>query len=167
MSSEDELALTSEQRTHPTFEITVRRKFEVVELCEIFFNRYVKYVYLVILSVYCFLALWSFSTVAGSAWAINIPYKFGGVERTCNESDSFQHTVLPEEQSCTDAYYFSLFLFAIIVVTLSLIDLREQVRRGGGGRGGGRGREWLSVKLGVWECGKEKGVGTVGVSVNL
>jgi len=91
LSSEDEMSLSVEKRTHPSFEITVRRKFEVVELCEIFFNRWVKYIYLVILSVYCFLALWSFSTVAGSAWAVNIPYSFAGVSM-CEGNDTFQHS---------------------------------------------------------------------------
>lgn len=109
---------------HPIFEISLRRKFEIVELCEIFFNKWVKYLYLVILSIYCFLAAWSFSTVGGSSWALNVPYHFGRVN-TC-ASDAFHHSVLPTDEGCRNAYYFSLFIFAVIVVTLSLLDLKEQ-----------------------------------------
>ncbi len=110
---------------NPKFEITLKRKFEVVELCEIFFNKWVKYLYLLILSVYCFLAGWSFSTVAGSAWAVNIPYNFSSVVM-CTDPDSFHHRFLPEDRECLNAYYFSLFIFAVIVVSLSLLDLKEQ-----------------------------------------
>lgn len=116
--------LSINRRQHPAFEITLRRKFEVVELCEIFFNRWVKYLYLIILSIYCFLASWSFSTVAGSALALNIPYNFSGVMRC--ENDPFHHHVLPVEATCRNAYYFSLFIFAVIVIILSLLDLKEQ-----------------------------------------
>ena len=125
LDSNDELSMETTNRIHPIFEITTKRKFEILELCEIFFNKWVKYVYLIILSVYCFLALWSFSTVAGSAWAINIPYNFSGVVKCGNNPDPFQHVVIPEEASCRNAYYFSLFVFAIIVVTLSLINLKD------------------------------------------
>ena len=110
--------------SHPVFEITVRRKFEVVELCEIFFNKWVKILYLIILSIYCFLASWSFATVAGSSWALNVPYHFGKVQQC--EGDPFHHSVLPTEESCRNAYYFSLFIFAMLVVFLSLLDLKEQ-----------------------------------------
>ncbi len=113
-------------RQHPIFEITVKRKFEVLELCEIFFNKWVKYLYLVILSVYCFLASWSFATVAGSSWALNIPYNFSGVVSCDSEGQPFHQSVLPASETCRNAYYFSLFLFAIVVVLLSLLDLKEQ-----------------------------------------
>ena len=92
-------------------------------MCEIFFHKWVKYLYLIIMTVYCFLAAWSFCTVAGSAWAINIPFNFSNIVQ-CKD-DEFQHSVLPEG-SCLNAYYFSLFLFGVIVITMSLLDLKEQ-----------------------------------------
>lgn len=111
-------------KSHPKFEITIKRKFEIPELCELFVSKYLKYAYLILLSIYTFLAAWSFSTVAASAWAINIPFKnFGGVEK-CAE-DAFSHNVLPSG-SCLYAYYVCLTLFGVIVVTLSLFDLKEQ-----------------------------------------
>ena len=107
----------------PKFEITVKRKFEIAELCEIFGNRCLKVAYLVVFVLYGFLCSWSFATVAGSAWAINIPFDFGAVEK-CAE-DAFFHNVIPSG-GCRYAYYFSLAIFALIVVTLSLLDLKEQ-----------------------------------------
>ena len=110
--------------THPKFEITTRRKFEISELCQIFVHRYLKYAFLLLLSIQNFLTAWSFSTVAGSAWAVNIPFRnFGAIEKC--EQDAFLHNALPSG-GCLYAYYFCLFLFALIVVTLSMIDLKEQ-----------------------------------------
>lgn len=120
----DSFLINTGAKRHPIFEITVRRKFEVVELCEVFFGKWAKYLYLVILSIYCFLASWSLATVAGSSWALNIPYNFSEVKQC--ENDPFHHHVLPAEEACRNAYYFSLFLYAIIVVILSLLDLKEQ-----------------------------------------
>lgn len=112
-----------DRQQRPEFEITLKRKFEPVELCEIFVGKWFKYVYLVVVVVYCFLASWSFATVAGTAWATNIPYNFGALN-ICDGS-AFQHRVLPQG-GCLYSYYFSIFLFGIIVVTLSLLDLKEQ-----------------------------------------
>ena len=109
---------------HPNFVITVHRKFEQVELCEMFFNKWVKYLYLITLTVYTLLATWSFSTVGGSAWAINIPFNFSTVQE-CRDDD-FHHEVLPPEVPCRNAYYVCLTIFGVIVITLSLLDLKEQ-----------------------------------------
>ena len=62
--------------------------------------------------------------MAGTAWATNIPYNFGGTE-TCDD-DAFLYQILPNN-GCLYSYYFSLFIFAVIVVTLSVLNLREQV----------------------------------------
>ena len=110
-------------RGYPNFKIVLTRKFEPSELCEIFFNKWGKYLYLLIMTIYCFLAAWSFSTVAGSAWASNIPFNFGSLKQ-CNAT-AFQHTILPSG-SCLHAYYFSLFLFGAIVIPLSILGLKEQ-----------------------------------------
>ena len=123
----------------PRFEITVRRKFEIAELCEVFVGKYLKFVYLVMFTLVGFLTLWSFAIVAGSSWSINIPLNFGNAEQ-CSE-DAFLHNTVPSG-GCLYTYYFSLAIFALIVVTLSMLDLKEQaviqsswcheVRNGGG-----------------------------------
>ncbi len=105
------------------FEITMHRKFEIIEMCEIFYNKWMKYLFLLVFSVYSFLGMWSASTVAGSAWASNIPFNFSTVHR-CTE-DEFQHAILPPEP-CLNAYYVSLSIFGVIVILLSLLDLKEQ-----------------------------------------
>ena len=111
---------------HPKFELSIHRKFEISELCTIFFNKYVSYLYMSMLSVYGFLNNWAFATVAGSAWATNIPFRNFGAIRMCEE-DSFFHRTLPEaEGGCLFAYYFCLLLFAMIVVPLCLFDLHVQ-----------------------------------------
>lgn len=111
-------------RQHPVFEISLARKFEIVELSEMFVGKWFKYVYLIVFVFYGFLTCWSFATVAGSAWATNIPYSIGSM-RLCGNS-AFHHHILPLS-GCLYSYYFSLFLFGTIVVILSILDLTEQI----------------------------------------
>ena len=115
---------TDEPCCQPIFEITLTRKFEIVELSQIFVGKWFKYLYLIIFVIYGFLGCWSFAAVAGSAWATNIPYNFGATS-VCS-SHAFHHRVLPLG-GCLYSYYFSIFLFGIVVITLSVLDLKEQV----------------------------------------
>ena len=62
--------------------------------------------------------------IAGSAWSINLPLNFTGVAQ-CTASD-FHLQTIPSDVSCRHAYWFCLFLFACIVVPLSMVELREQ-----------------------------------------
>ena len=118
--------------TKPNFRILLTRKFEPSELCEIFVGRWLKYVYLGLLSAYSFLACLSYATVAGSAWAVNIPFNTTGIKE-CLE-DNFTGVTLPSG-TCLSAYWLCLLFFACIVLPLSLLELREQV--------------WVQVLLGV------------------
>ena len=86
-----------------------------------------KYIYLIIVVISGFLACWSYATVAGSAWASNIPLNFGTLHQ-CGP-DAFHHRILPTGDGldgCRNAYYFCLLLFAVIVIPLSLLELKEQ-----------------------------------------
>ena len=77
VSNGDTVANNSESETpvvedphslsQPIFEITSTRKFEIVELSQIFVGKWFKYLYLVIFVLYGFLGCWSFTAVAGSA----------------------------------------------------------------------------------------------------
>ena len=126
--SEESVDIDQKSTSHPNFEIILTRKFEISELCEIFFNRWVKYLYVVVVALNGFLACWSYSAVFGSAWASNIPLNFGTLHQ-CSH-DAFHHRLLPtgtpELDSCRNAYYFCLFLFSLIVIPLSLLELKEQ-----------------------------------------
>lgn len=108
----------------PTFEVLLTRKFEITELCGIFMGRVAKYAYLFLNTASNFLYLLAFATVAGSAWAVNLPLSLDGIAQ-CNNSQ-FHFHILPTDIACRNAYWFSLFLFSCIVVPLSVIDLREQ-----------------------------------------
>ncbi len=92
-------------------------------MCDRFYNKWVKLLFLFLFTMYSFLSLWSFSTVAGSAWASNIPFNFTTIKQ-CAEND-FQYDVLPPEP-CLGSYYVSLAIFGVIVIFLSLLDLKEQ-----------------------------------------
>lgn len=112
------------QQPMPDYRISIYRKFEISELCKIFVGGWFKYVYVIFLAGDQFLGNWSFASVAASAWASKIPYNFGDIT-ICNES-AFHHQLLPQG-GCLYSYYFSLFLFGVIVITLSMLDLKEQV----------------------------------------
>ena len=126
--SEESVDINQKSTSHPNFEIILTRKFEISELCEIFFNRWVKYLYVFVVTLNGFFACWSYSAVFGSAWASNIPLNFGTLHQ-CSH-DAFHHRLLPtgtpELDSCRNAYYFCLFLFSLIVIPLSLLELKEQ-----------------------------------------
>ena len=114
----------SEHSSHPRYEIRLTRKFEPTELCEIFLTNWGKIAYIIVLTIYCFLACWSFTTVAGSAWATNIPFNSSSLQR-CDSSE-FLHVLIPTREPCRNAYMLSVFFFAVITVSLSLLDLKEQ-----------------------------------------
>ena len=109
----------------PDYLISKYRKFEIVELSQIFVGKWFKYAYLILFTFYSLLGNWSYASVAGSAWSSNIPFNFGRME-VCDDS-AFHHHILPPTEGCRDSYYFSLFLFGVIVTFLSILDLKEQV----------------------------------------
>ena len=114
---------SSSSSKQPKFEVLLTRKFETSEMSEIFFGRYMKYAYLVILSVYMFLFSWSSCTVAGSAWSSNLPLNFGSLSQ-CDEEE-YHHNLIPSG-GCLGAYRFCVMLFALVVIPLSLVELTEQ-----------------------------------------
>ena len=109
----------------PNFRLDAARKFEQAELCEIFVHKGLKYFYTLIISICLLSALWAYCTVAGQAWSINLPLHFGPFNSCANDS-LFDNTFAPEDGGCLASYRFCVFLFAMIVIPLSLLDLREQ-----------------------------------------
>ena len=108
----------------PNFEIRMDRKFELAELCEIFFGVWTKYLYMVILIIILLMACWSCTTVAGTAWATNIPYNFGSLSQ-CPDA-AFKDHLFPVHTGCQNAYRFSVLIYALIVIPLSLLELADQ-----------------------------------------
>ena len=107
----------------PRFKIT-QRKFEIMDLFEIFLHKYLKYAYLIMQSAYLFIGTWTYVTVAGVAWATSFPFHYISNDLECSD-EAFLHRLLPSG-GCLYAYYLSIVAFAFIVVTLSLLDLKEQ-----------------------------------------
>ena len=110
--------------SHPDFRVLRTRGFETSELCEIFFNKFGKYIYLITVAGFCVLVAVSFVTVTSSALSANIPLNFGPFTQ-CSY-DAFHNVIIPEEDSCRYSYYFCLMLFGLIVVPLSVMNLKEQ-----------------------------------------
>ena len=108
----------------PDFRILRTRGFETSELCEIFFNKLGKYLYLVIVAVFCFSVAVSYAVVVGSAWATNIPLNFGPFNQ-CSYN-AFHYELIPAEDGCRYTYYFCLMLLGLIVVPLSMMNLKDQ-----------------------------------------
>ena len=107
----------------PRFRILLSRKFEPSEQCQMYAGRWLKIIYLLLLACITFCACIAYCTVAGPAWAVNLPLHFGALEECA--SDDFASRVIPEG-GCAWSYRFCLFLFACIVVPLTLLDLKEQ-----------------------------------------
>lgn len=124
-SSSDTEPQTKREVMTPKFRITTKRKFDTSELCEIFLHKYVKYLNISLVIGYVSFSQWSAATISGSAWAMNIPFRYLGPVEKCND-EAFLHRILPTG-GCLYAYYLCLGIFAIVVVTLSLLDLKEQV----------------------------------------
>jgi len=108
----------------PKYDYLQDRKYEISELCEIFFNKQMKYLYLILQALYIFSCGWSYTTVVGSAWATNIPFHHIVEELRCSDT-AFLHRTLPQG-GCLYAYYWSVGIFAVVAVALSLMDLKEQ-----------------------------------------
>ena len=70
---------------HPECRVLLAHNFELSEPCEVFFNRWVKYLYLLIVIVVCFFIAWGMATVVGPAWATNIPLNFGLLQQKKRE----------------------------------------------------------------------------------
>ena len=84
------------------------RKFEIPELCEMFFGERGRQLYTCVIAIYMYGTLWAYSTVFANAFSSQIPLS----STTGANSPS---------------YVAYLFLFALLVVPMSLMELSEQV----------------------------------------
>lgn len=109
----------------PQYKILSTRKFEPSELCEMFVGRWFKYVYLVFLSLYTFCSCPSYAAVAGSSWAVNLPFNYSNIIE-CTERD-FNGHLFPTLDSCRNVYWLCLLMFACIVIPISLLELKKQI----------------------------------------
>ena len=111
---------------HPDFRILETRSFETSELCEVFINKLGKYIYLVIVIVFSLCIALSMVVVVSTTLATIIPLeKLMGPFNRCHP-DAFKNITSPEDDGCRYSYYFCLMLFGLIVVPLSMMNLKVQ-----------------------------------------
>ena len=97
--------------SHPDFRAVQKRNFETSELCEIFFGKLGKYLYLIALIIFSGISAMSLATVASTAWATNIPLNFGPFQKC--PCKAFHEQVIPQGpglEGCRLAYYCCLCL---------------------------------------------------------
>ena len=78
-----------------------------------FLSKWFKIIFLVVINLSSFLALWYFGTVGGSGWSTNLPLNIGPF-RICSDAE-FHDTLVPSNPGCLALYRFCLFLFALIL----------------------------------------------------
>ena len=104
--------------------ISQKRKFEMTELSEIMFGFIGKIVFVVIMTIYSWLTLWSMAAVVGTSWSTNIPVNTT-VVMECNATD-FTKTFFPYNYRCFSFYRICVAVFGVVVTLLSLLELNEQ-----------------------------------------
>ena len=119
----DSSRVQADSEMKAVFRIETDRHFEVSELCRIFLGRVGGAVYLVLILIYLFIGQWLTGPVAGTAWSSNLPLNFGTF-RQCSQADF--NGVLHPSDGCWNSYALCILFFAIIVVPLSCLDLKEQ-----------------------------------------
>ena len=110
--------------TDNIYSISHKRKFEMTELCEIMFGLPGKIIFVIIMTIYSCLTLWSFAAVVGTSWSTNIPLN-NSVVMECNETD-FMRKLFPLDVRCFNLYKISVSVFGAFVMLLSLLELNEQ-----------------------------------------
>ena len=74
--------------------------------------------------MYASLALWAYGTLAGSAWATNIPFDTSTLGQ-CTDAD-FRGHQHPATNECWNSYALCVLLFGFVVVPLSCVEINEQ-----------------------------------------
>ena len=74
--------------------------------------------------LFCLIFSLAETVIATSILATNIPLNFGPFQQ-CSD-DAFHNEIVPNDVGCRYTYYFCLMLFGLIVVPLSIMNLKEQ-----------------------------------------
>lgn len=87
----------------------------------IFIGRWAKIAYIVVICIYMYIALWSYSSVVASSLTSLIPFPKVSTGLDC---DIYQE-YLPV--NCEYAYLIYMGIFALVVIPISCMELTEQV----------------------------------------
>ena len=91
-----------------------------------FINKLGKYIYLVIVIVFSLCTALSMVVVVSTTLATIIPLdNLTGSFNRCHP-DAFNNITIPKDDGCRYSYYFCLMLFGLIVVPLSMMNLKVQ-----------------------------------------
>ena len=112
------------QTSYQSFRVGSHRRFEIAELCRTFLGPFAGNLYLVALLIYQFLSQWMAGPTAAAAWACKIPFDSIRFQQ-CRQND-FLDVYQPTNDGCWNSYALCVLLFAVVVVPLSCLELKEQ-----------------------------------------
>jgi len=113
-SIDHELATCKEDK----FDIGRSMQMSYVKLIGMLYGDASQQIATALLTLVLVIAMWSYAAIFASSMAAVMPIPFIG--GTCDVYGEWA------DQACASRYYLYLFLFALLMVTLSLIQLREQ-----------------------------------------
>eukprot|EP00118_Oscarella_pearsei_P014556 m.125378 g.125378 ORF g.125378 m.125378 type:complete len:545 (+) comp37872_c0_seq2:145-1779(+) len=114
------------RRAAPTYEIRSDRKFDFPELCHLFLGPVGKYVYTSLFCLGAFLNLWTMATIAASAWSTNVVIDVWPFTAPCKADPIAPRGGFHPVGNCWNNYALFVFVFALLVVPLSMLDLKKQ-----------------------------------------
>jgi hypothetical protein len=101
--------------------VTTSRKFEVTELFSFLMGPQSQFVYMILLSMYLYGSLWSYTSVFASSFSANVPLPFQV------SSNSAPGTCIVGSDGCQSHFLFWLLVFALVAVPCACLELKEQV----------------------------------------
>ncbi|KAJ6239870.1 acid transporter [Anaeramoeba flamelloides] len=102
---------------NPQFDIT--RKYEIIDMCKMFLGKKGKVLYFIMLTLFLFGTAWSYGAVFGSSIVTLFPITSITKGDHCDIDGNFSH-------NCQNNYLLYIFLFSLVVVPISCLDLTEQ-----------------------------------------
>ena len=112
----------------PTYEIRSERKFDFPELCQRFLGPVGKYTYTTLLSIGVFLNLWTMTSIAATAWSVNVPLRrdWWPFRWPCDSKSIAPEHGFHPDGNCWNNYAIFVLVFALVVTPLSMLDLKRQ-----------------------------------------
>jgi hypothetical protein len=102
------------------------RSVSMTEVCELLLGPGSKLLYCAVITAYQVGTLWGYASVFGEAAAGLLPLPF--VHDACDVYGAL-HGALADEEGCLALYRGWVVVFAVVVMPLCLVDVREQVAR--------------------------------------
>lgn len=114
----------AEEEATPRFEVT-RRRFEMPELCEIFYGPVMRKVYELSVTFYAISSMWFYCVIFAVSLSSVLPF---GLVMDDTTTCDFDVGLANTSDDCRAAYTFYLVLFAVLVCLLTTCNLNEMTR---------------------------------------